>query len=98
MKEFLSHQPNKESLSKNLADVAIGAGLVVAGPEIAQSAFQELSQAAGTEISFMPEGEALQAAMEVGIDTAQGLTGIVAMGMIAYLGAKKMLSAFDKKH
>ena len=88
---------SKENTSKELADVAIGAGLIVAGPAMAESIFNETSSALGADISFLPQNELIANAVHSGIDVAQGLTGIGVAGMLLYIGGKKLLRPFSNK-
>lgn len=82
---------------KELADVAIGTGLVVAGPAVAEKVFDGFSEASGSNVSFSPDNEFLKNFTETGVDVAQGVAGVAATAMIIYLGFKKMMSGLRFK-
>ncbi len=98
MREQLSTQElrgkNEPGVAKELADVGIGAGLVVAGPELAKSVLNETAQATGANLSLPAGSEALEHIFDVGVETAQGFTGIAVVGTVIYIGGKKLLEPF----
>lgn len=100
MKEssFFSNKSSQErGIGKEIADVAIGSGLIVAGPEMAASVYEELAGATGTNVPFWPQNEIINHALEAGLDVTRDLTGLGASLMLIYIGYKKMLKAFDEK-
>jgi len=86
-----------DNLGKELAEVGIGAGLMVAGPDLAKNVFEQTTNVAGAKLDFLPDNESLRHLAEAGFDTAQSLTGISALAMILYFGAKKLLSPLSSR-
>ena len=98
MKERLSLKSNRSETGKELADVAIGAGLITAGPELAKFTLGETAEALGTTVPQLPPGgEFIGHLAETGIDTARSFAVPVATAMIMYAGFKKLLSPLSGK-
>lgn len=75
-----------EKFSKEMLGVGVGLLAVEAGPEVVKNVFNELTDATGAKINFMPED--LSHVVESGVDVAQGIALPLATIMIIYAGLK----------
>ena len=94
---YQAKNKSETNTGKEIADVAIGAGLMIAGPEVAKSVYEQTSGAMGTNLNFLPQNKAIETALNSGLSTIQGLVGPCAAAALLYIGGKKLLSAFSEK-
>ncbi len=89
----------RERLGKELADVAIGTGIVLTADELAQFSIEEITKATGGKEVFglkeLPPG--LEHGTEVALGTIEKVTPWVATALIIYAGFKHMMKGVKDK-
>lgn len=81
-------------MNEELKNLGIGFAAVEAGPAAVSSIFENLTDATGTKLEFLPDElpDGAEHFLLVGAETAQAVAPAAALALLVYYGFKKMFN------